>query len=256
MSENHFFLYIITRVVVLHGFGDPLMDKNISKRVQVLSDRWIPSYFSCNPSNISVDTNIEMFERGLDYIKYSLESVDDDIHKSVRGNASDFTRSYRKIIEVFNEKERRNLKTSIVISMIDMKRPDQDDDYMRMVEAFDGTDAYVYLKSLGQKWYEGSEQATNSIHWSEFCNYPWSSLSVASNGMAVACSEDYNSEITLGNTRTQSPSEIWNSEEYNQFRIGHVLSPVHTKCQNRCDMSQICNHSTKTGCPSRKPHPV
>ena len=27
MSENHFFLYKIPRVIVLHGYGDPLLDK-------------------------------------------------------------------------------------------------------------------------------------------------------------------------------------------------------------------------------------
>ena len=28
-SENHFFLYIIPKVIQLHGYGDPLLDKNL-----------------------------------------------------------------------------------------------------------------------------------------------------------------------------------------------------------------------------------
>ena len=27
MSENHFFLHVIPKVIVLHGYGDPLLDK-------------------------------------------------------------------------------------------------------------------------------------------------------------------------------------------------------------------------------------
>jgi hypothetical protein len=29
MCENHFLLYVIPKVIVLHGYGDPLLDKNI-----------------------------------------------------------------------------------------------------------------------------------------------------------------------------------------------------------------------------------
>lgn len=53
MSENHFFLYVIPRVIVLHGYGDPLLDKFMPDRIKILSDKKIPSYFSCNPANIN-----------------------------------------------------------------------------------------------------------------------------------------------------------------------------------------------------------
>ena len=43
MSENHFFLYIIFKVLVLHGYGDPLLDKDMPERIRLLSERNIPS---------------------------------------------------------------------------------------------------------------------------------------------------------------------------------------------------------------------
>jgi len=104
MSENHFFLYIIPKVLVLHGYGDPLLDKHMPTRIKLLSERNIPSYFSCNPANINIEKSIEMFENGLEYIKYSIESVDDIRHKEVRGEASDFTNSYKKILHLLHIK--------------------------------------------------------------------------------------------------------------------------------------------------------
>src|SRR3990172_12803266 len=66
ISENHFFLYIIPRVIVLHGYGDPLLDKKMPERIRLLTEKKIPSYFSCNPANINIDKTIEMFDNGLD----------------------------------------------------------------------------------------------------------------------------------------------------------------------------------------------
>ncbi|MBT6600033.1 MAG: radical SAM protein, partial [Nitrospina sp.] len=111
MSENHFFLYIIPRVIVLHGYGEPLLDRNLPGYVKYLSAKGIPTYFSCNPANIDVNKTIEFFECGLDYIKYSIDSVDDSTHKEIRGNASNFTKAYEKILKILEIKERRKLKS-------------------------------------------------------------------------------------------------------------------------------------------------
>lgn len=72
MSENHFFLHIIPKVIQLHGYGDPLLDQNMAEYVKLLHERGFLSYFSCNPANIDIDSTKEMFENNLNYIKYSL----------------------------------------------------------------------------------------------------------------------------------------------------------------------------------------
>ena len=46
-----------------------------------------------------------MFENGLDYIKYSMETVDDALHKKIRGKASNFSESYKKLVKLLEEKE-------------------------------------------------------------------------------------------------------------------------------------------------------
>ena len=39
MAENHFFLYVIPKVIVLHGYGDPLLDKNIPDYVAAMTKK-------------------------------------------------------------------------------------------------------------------------------------------------------------------------------------------------------------------------
>ena len=239
MSENHFFLHIIPKVIVLHGYGAPLLDKYMSRRVKVLSDKNISSYFSCNPSNINVDKTIEIFKNGLDYIKFSIESVDDFIHKDIRGRASNFTNAYDKIIKLIELKEKFNYKTVVVITMLDLNRDDQQEDYNKLVDAFKDYDVYIYLKSQDQQWYQDKYDGTKSIHWTEFCQFPWSSMTVKSNGELAQCVEDFNNSHILGDARTEYLYEVWNSEKYDKFRKDHFNLNPHMKCTQQCDMKLI-----------------
>jgi len=239
MSENHFFLYIIPKVIQLHGYGDPLLDKNMGKCVKLLADKGFYSYFSCNPANIDIDRTIEMFGNGLDYIKYSIESVDDERHKAIRGKASDFTDSYNKILKILEIKKEKGFKTTIVITMLDLNKDWQKEDFAKLKKLFEGRDVYIYMKSEDQQWYREDYHGTNSVHWSEFCKHPWMSMTIKSNGEAAMCMEDYNNEIVLGDAFKDSLYDIWNGKKYEQFRRDHFDLTKGIKCTEECDMTLI-----------------
>ncbi len=239
MSENHFFLLVIPKVIQLHGYGDPLLDRNMGRYVKLLSDAGFESYFSCNPANIDVVRTLEMFENGLSYIKYSIESVDDAEHKTIRGEASNFSESYSRILRLLELKKQNGYKTTIVITMLDLNRPNQQGDYAKLREAFRDLDVYLYLKSEDQQWYRKDYHGTKSVHWSEICKHPWMSMTIKSNGEACMCMEDYDNEIVLGDARTQTLAEIWNGEAYRKFRRDHVDVTGGIKCSERCDMALV-----------------
>ena len=236
MSENHFFLYIIPKVIQLHGYGDPLLDTHMAEYVEILHQRGFYSYFSCNPSNINLERTYEMLEAGLDYIKYSIESVNDEEHKKIRGEASNFSESYEKIKKVLEYKKSHGIKTTVVITMLDLNRTHQKEDYDKLLNAFKDLDVYIYLKSEDCQWYRKDFHGTKSIHWLEICKHPWMTMTVKSNGEATMCMEDFNNEIILGDTNTQSLEEIWNGEKYSHFRYQHLYARDCIKCVNQCDM--------------------
>ncbi|MGA2070534.1 MAG: radical SAM protein [Sedimentisphaerales bacterium] len=239
MSENHFFLYVIPLVLVLHGYGDPLLDKHMPDRVKLLTERNIPSYFSCNPANINIDKTLAIFESGLGYIKYSIESVDDMRHKQIRGKASNFSESYKKIIHLLEMKKKHGYKTTFVITMLDLVNEYQEEEFEKLKKAFAGRDVYIYLKSQDQKWYQDKNQPTKSIHWTEFCQFPWSSMTIKSNAEAVECVEDFNNEIILGDASKERLSDIWNGNKYRKFRQDHFDLTKGIKCTEQCDMRLI-----------------
>ena len=236
MSENHFFLYIIPKVIQLHGYGDPLLDRNMAEYVKILHDEGFHSYFSCNPANISLDKTYEMLNAGLDYIKYSIESVDDEEHRKIRGNASNFRQSYEKIKQVLKYKEENNLHTTVIITMLDLNRVCQKEDFDNLMTAFKDLDVYIYLKSEDCQWYRKDFHGTKSIHWSEICKHPWMTMTIKSNGEAAMCMEDFNNEIILGDANTTTLRDIWNGEKYKEFRLQHLRACEKIKCVDECDM--------------------
>lgn len=242
MSENHFFLHIIPKVIQLHGYGDPLLDKHMDEYISLLHERGFYSYFSCNPANINLEKTYEMMKRGLDYIKYSIESVDDEVHKEIRGEASNFKTSYEKILKVLDYKKTNNLNTTIVITMLDLNRTHQQKDFEMLLDAFKGLDVYIYLKSEDQQWYRKDFHGTKSVHWSEVCKHPWMTMTIKSNGEATMCMEDFNNEIILGNVKENSLYDIWNGEKYIQFRKDHFDVDPEFKCSGKCDMKLIGNY--------------
>jgi len=239
MSENHFFLYVIPKIIQLHGYGAPLLDKRMADRVRFLNEKGFMTYFSCNPANIDIRKNLEIFESGLDYIKYSLETVDDALHKKIRGKASNFSESFKKISKLLDEKEKHAYKTTIVVTMLDLHRFNQKEEYEMLRNAFEGMDVYIYLKSQDTQWYQNKVESTKSIHWSEFCQHPWVSMTIKSNGEVAMCMEDFNNAIILGDAKRETLYEIWNGEKYHQFRKDHFELTRGIQCTEQCDMRLV-----------------
>ena len=223
-SENHFFLYVITKVIQLHGYGDPLLDRNLASYIDLLTQNEFDTYFSCNPANINLEATYRMMESGLGYIKYSIESVNDDAYREIRGKAANFSHSFDDILRVLNYKENHHLRTIIVITMLNLNRRNQMEEFKKLCEAFKGLDVYIYLKSEDCQWYRKDYHGTESIHWSEPCKHPWMSMTIKSNGEVAMCMEDFNNDIVLGDVRADSLSHIWNGTAYQDFTTFSIFS--------------------------------
>lgn len=234
-SENHFFLYIISDVIQLHGFGEPALDRNIAFFVKLLTDRNLKTYFSTNPININMDQTIQLMENGLTYIKYCFDSIDDKESKDIRGKVNDFSHSYEMVKKVADYKKEHGLKTKIVITMINLAGKNQQEEYEKLCELFEDYDVYIYLKSENSQWYRKKFHGTQAIHGSEVCKHPWMTMTIKSNGEVAMCMDDYNNEIVLGDAKEKSLEDIWNDEKYVAFRREH-LHGTNKKCTERCDL--------------------
>ncbi|MBF0216063.1 MAG: SPASM domain-containing protein [Candidatus Omnitrophica bacterium] len=245
MSENAFYFYTSSRYLVLHGFGDPLLDPHIGERIKACTRMGVPTYFSCMPANIKVEKVAEMMKNGLGVIKFSMDSLDDLTEKKIRGEKSNFTDSYRKVKELISIKERDPaIKTKITVVMLALESgPHMEKMCEDFLSLWREEPVYAYVKSQDNRWlYEGSEELECRSHYeSQYCEFPWMSLTVMADGSVVPCTQDYNAEMVMGNVSTETLGEIWNGKRYEEFRKRHIYGgfPGNYKCSSRCDIRLV-----------------
>jgi len=244
-SENSYYFYVISKALTLHGYGEPLIDPNIVKRIQQCTDRHIPTYFSCVPANININKLIQLMEAGLGYIKFAMDALDDHNQKRIRGKNSNFQDSFDSIVELIEYKKAHPaLQTKIVITMLSFSDSDEQKEVQnQFIELWKNYPVYAYVKSQDNKWYySDNKNFKNRSHYqTQYCEFPWTSLSVMSNGTVVPCTQDYNAEMNMGNINEQRLEDIWNSEKYTEFRNNHITGnfPEGFKCHSRCDLPKI-----------------
>ena len=78
VSENGFYFSVVSRCLILHGYGEPFLDKYLVKRLEAYKKRNIPTYFSCTPATMTVDKAVKAMEAGLTVLKFSLDAMDDE----------------------------------------------------------------------------------------------------------------------------------------------------------------------------------
>ena len=243
-SENTFYFRVVSRCVILHGYGEPLLDKKIIERIKVCSERGIPTYFSCVPANLTVERAGDVMDAGLTVFKFSIDALDDEWQKKIRGKQNNFDDSYLTLLKIIDLKKDQGYKTLLVPTMIVLS---EDTASREMHSEFMGLwkdkDVFAYVKSQDNRWlFEEDENMECRSHYeSAYCEFPWTSLTVKADGSSVPCTQDYDTEMILGNTNQETLEDIWNGDSYKELRRMHITGefPEGHKCKERCDQKKL-----------------
>ena len=153
VSENGFYFSVVSRCLILHGYGEPFLDKFLIKRLKKCKENKIPTYFSCTPATMTVEKAVAAMENGLSVLKFSLDAMDDDEIKKIRGRKANYNESIRKILEIIKIKKERNFKTILVPCMISFKNSEKDKKlHKSFLEFWKPYDVFAYVKSQDNRW--------------------------------------------------------------------------------------------------------
>ncbi len=244
-NENTFYFHIVSGSIVLHGYGEPLLDRKIVDRVHEAHKMNLLTYFSCVPANLTLERAEQLMNAGLTTLKVSIDSLSDDKQKKIRGPQNNYTKSIKTVFDVIALRDSLKLKTLIVPTMIALSEDDQSQSEQKEFLSLwkDQKDVFAYVKSQDNRWlYEDASAPTNqSHHHKQFCEFPWVSLTINADGSVVPCAQDYDSEMVFGNIKTHTLAEIWNSPAYDKFRKWHIEGnfPKGHKCASRCDQKKV-----------------
>jgi radical SAM protein with 4Fe4S-binding SPASM domain len=238
-SEDYFYYMICSKTVVMHGFGEPVMDKKLPERIRLATSKGLATYFSMNPVNIKLDVMDELGEAGLGFLKFSLDGLTNESQKKYRGRVDKtFEDTLNKITATIALFEEKNYPTQIVMTKLKFKEEDIENElFLKFWEKYN---VFAYIKNQHNRWlYKEEDAPVNTAEYmTRFCEFPWSSVSILQDGSVVPCPLDYEGHMTMGNVKEASLEEIWNGESYTKFREMHVSGhfPEGHFCKTQCDI--------------------
>jgi MoaA/NifB/PqqE/SkfB family radical SAM enzyme len=93
---------------VLHGVGEPMMVKNLSKMVRYLKDRGTYVLFNTNGTVLNERNGRALIDAGLDELRVSLDAANAKSYLAVRGK--DYFRRILRNVRAFRELQEREAK--------------------------------------------------------------------------------------------------------------------------------------------------
>ena len=241
-EEDFFYYFICSKTIILHGFGDPLLDNNLTERVAYCSEKGVQTYFSTNPVNINLAVMKRLGEAGLTYIKFHLDGVNNEDQLFYRGRVdSTYQKTVDKIEATIDLFDKEKLPTRVVLTKL--KFNDNDDLDRQFLDYWQSKNVMAYIKNQHNRWlYEEENAVENDAEYmTRYCEFPWSSLSILKDGSVVPCPLEYNGELVMGNVKDNSLNDIWNGDEFSGLRKMHISGnfPKGHFCTTQCDFHKI-----------------
>jgi radical SAM protein with 4Fe4S-binding SPASM domain len=206
--------------VHLHNYGEPLLDKELPRRIKLAKDLGIRHvYFVTNASLLTPDKSTEIIEAGLDEFKISFYGTDKETYNETM-KGLDFDRSIQNVRDFFKiRKEFKKTGPKVIIQYLpQMANRSKIKDFLNIFSSLINKGAGDSLNVFSLHNF-GDGRAYHKVDKIVgICNYPWRTMVILHDGRVVLCCLDYNGVQVVGDVNKNTIEEIWNSERYKQVR--------------------------------------
>ena len=225
--------YFPTVTYELHN--EPLLDKRLLDFVKYFKS--INVHKKCllvtNGELLDKFSLTDMVQSGLDGVVVSLNAHSKEMYESIN-NGLDYERVMDNISSLLsNESTREKLALSFVVTEQNKHEVCQAVQYWnkmgvrtRVMEIRNRAGTLDNYERLRLKTGYGStsfvsklwRRLMSRLHGIIGCQYPFFHMNILFNGDVIICCQDWNRTTVVGNARTSSLREIWNSEKMNEIR--------------------------------------
>jgi wyosine [tRNA(Phe)-imidazoG37] synthetase (radical SAM superfamily) len=200
--------------VITHGgMGEPLCDKNISKRIEFEKKAIQPVVqLHTNGELLNEETIYRLFDSGLDVLSISLNAYYPGIYKKLTGlNYQRIKNNTERALAIKREK---GYETDIRITMVRRKETEQEEveDFTNYWRSFTPHVAVHPVKN----WKDFSENTLRGK--STPCKWIWRTLSIKWDGKVSVCHEDYDNKAVIGNLNRERIVDVFNCDTLKEIR--------------------------------------
>jgi len=225
--------------VSLYRDGEPLLDKKLPNRVQILKSNGIKQVsIATNASLLNERKSIELLESGIDHVIMSIDSLNKEVFESIRVKLD-----FDEVIENAKNfiKLRDKIKPDAVIWMRMIRQESNINEWPSYQEYWG-----KYLRDNDRIYFHnifnwgGQLKGFNSVEKTYEPNLPcvslWSLFVIFGDGKVPLCNVDYNNKYPLGDIMNSSIEDIWRSNLLNRYRSMHL-----SKDKGKVNICKDCN---------------
>ncbi len=226
-------------LVVPMNLGEPLMNPQIYEIIRYCKNKGMNVLISTNGTLLNESNSRKLLESGVDYLIFSFDGASKEIYEKYRAGA-EFEKVRANLLSFFRMKREMKSRTHCVIQMVILK--DNQGEIKAFRDMWEAEGVEVRLKPnlvLGEEFSIPRTLEDNPAALKKPCFHLWrGSFVVRVDGIVFPCCWSYNS-LPVGDLKTQSLDEIWNSPEMVALRKKHVDGSAHQipTCRN-CSLVQ------------------
>jgi radical SAM protein with 4Fe4S-binding SPASM domain len=218
----------ITHVRV-HNYGEPFLDRQLVEKVRYAKSKGIAEVgMISNGSLITEEIARGMIDAGLDAINISVDAAGKDTFERTRLNLKydDVIGNIRTLARLRAESGKRRPK--LILSFV---RQDNSADEQAFIKEWSQIADKVHITDL-HNW-AGTLNARSDVRYP--CYRLWLTFTVLWDGRVSLCCADFDGRHILGDLRTQTIAQVWNSPAYRAVRKQHLDDGGPEICRS-CDL--------------------
>ncbi len=206
--------------VVLTGFGEPMLDRKLEKKIAYAKSKGLETYFITNGSVLTDKRARGILEAGLDEMRVSFYGMGSDTYNAVM-QGLEYEKTKEGLLSFLELRDSLGASTKVQLSYLVLPENEKDTEDFRnywepKVEALEIWKPHNF--GDGKDYRERSEDSSAKTT----CGRPDSGpLQIQWNGEVVPCCYDYNNKIVLGNAFEQPVLKILNNSKYRLLREAH-----------------------------------
>jgi hypothetical protein len=217
------------RHVRLHNYGEPFVDRHLAEKVAYAKQQGIAEVgLISNGSLIDDQVAHDVVAAGLDAINISVDASGREVFERTRvGLKYDrVIANVERLVRIRNEAGRTRPK--LILSFV---RQGNRDEEQAFVAHWRTVADKVHVTDL-HNW-AGALNRESDVRYP--CYRQWLTFTALWDGRVSLCCADFDGRVALGDLRTSTIREIWDSEVYRLVRREHLESGGPAICRS-CDL--------------------
>lgn len=213
----------------MHNYGEAFMDRHLVEKVRYAKRLGIPEVgMISNGSLITEAAARGMVDAGLDAINISVDAAGKDVFERTRLglNYDKVIANVERLIRIRDEAGKRRPK--LILSFV---RQDNSTEEQAFIAHWRTRADKIHITDL-HNW-AGTLNHESDVNFP--CYRPWLTFTVLWDGRVSLCCADFDGREILGDLRTSTIREVWNSKPYLRARQAHLDHGGPAVCQS-CDL--------------------